>query len=80
LSADANKDMTYGEFVQRRASIQAELREAQKVWATVTDYRYTVLSSDGARIAMCAVKTAEEKLRQLIATWQDIQRTKRSEP
>jgi hypothetical protein len=62
--------MTYGEFVQRRASIQAQIRAAQKVYATAIDTRYTPLSQDGARIAWLAVKTSEEKLNQLVSDWQ----------
>jgi hypothetical protein len=72
--------MTYGEFIQRRASIWAKIRAAERVYKIATDQNYTPLSTMGTEMAVRALGDANEELRQLIATWQDIQRTKRSEP
>jgi hypothetical protein len=76
LSADANKDMTYGEFVQRRASIQSEIHAAELMYKKVTDTRYTPMSADGVRLAIQALDDKRKKLIQLVADWQHIQRSR----
>jgi hypothetical protein len=80
LSGNADDSMTYGEFVQRRASIQAKIRTAERAHKVATDYRYTPLTVDGGIIAQRAIDQAIEELRQLVATWQDIQRNRGVKP
>jgi hypothetical protein len=72
--------MTYGEFVQRRAYINGKIRAAEQAFARATDYRYTPLTSNGALIAQHAIDSGKEELRQLLATWQDIQRNRGVKP
>ena len=66
--------MTYGEFIQRRAALLAQLHAAQRLLQRVSDPAYTPLVPNAVELAQTAVRDAENAILLLVANFNAIPR------
>ena len=73
-------NMTYGEYIQRRAAILSAIHGAQRMLKRINDDRYTQFSPDGVSIVKEQLLQVEGELHDLNQHWTAIQTKQRSNP
>lgn len=65
-----NGNLTYGEFVKRRAALLAKINRLKDEYKRATDPRYTALVDNPGQYALAELSATEVQLGNLIAQWE----------
>jgi hypothetical protein len=69
MASPNSSDLTYSEFVKRRAAALSQLHRAQELASRILDSRYTPFSAAAAELAQHALADAQQQLVQVIDLW-----------